>query len=261
MKAKFVKKLMPALGVIALGLSSSFAIASSTWRLDLCTLSSLGSVGSGCISGTDVNGNSVHAYAFSVSNASASEVFASATLAQYGTSSGLGVYDGTSPEHALDNKGSTELIALRFDTAVELEKITFGWTSSDRDISLFSLKNGSSPVVIGSTIANLSSSWQLVGNYGDGAPDSAYSSSSTDRTISVNSNNLSSSWWLLSAYNKNYDTSKPELDNVTDYVKVMSVAGVTRPPTNETPEPGSLVLFGAGLFGLMALRRRRQIKH
>jgi hypothetical protein len=221
--------------------------------------------GTGCTSGTNVGANSVHAYAYAVANpgnnASSGATFTAATLAQYGLSYGLGVnYAGEptgAPEHTMDNKTQTELIAFRFDQAVTLDKITLGYTTNDADFSVFAW-NGATPnssasdKITDQTVGTLASSWTLVGNYANAAG----ASNTTDVVTTVNAGNVSSSWWIISAYNTGYGGALDgsATTNNLDYMKVMSIA--SKSPGNQTPEPGSIALIGISLISLVAARRR-----
>lgn len=168
--------------------------------------------------------------------------------------------DVTSPQHAADNSGGqTDMFLLEFLAPVTLTQINIGWNgddnySADSDLSVLAyMGTGSgSSAVAGNTLSGLTGSgWAVVGNYsnvGDSNGTGFGGSASITTTTA-------SSWWLVSAYNQAFGQTWSQAD---DYFKLLSVAGNTQPPGNQTPEPGSLVLLGAGLFGMMAMRRRRE---
>lgn len=183
---------------------------------------------------------------------------------------------GTGP-HAADNAVGTDMFLLEFSAPVSLTQVSIGWNGTDdkiwngtswvyadSDISVLAYTAASGgPNVVGKTLSGLlTSGWSVVGNYADVGDYSG-------NKVSVNNENDPnapvSSWWLVSAYSSVFGAKGPNIGSPfgdgNDYFKLLSVAGNIHTPNNETPEPGAIFLFGAGLFGLMALRRRRQIKH
>lgn len=168
--------------------------------------------------------------------------------------------DASSPEHSMDNNGFTDLILLNFSEAVALTSVGIGWYSNDADISVLRYTGSGDPGVGSQTVGGLTTvgGWELIGHYANLQSDVVAPTRTADITSAA-----SSSWWIVSAYNLSYGAgtgshggSTSGLDTTNDYVKLLQVAGnVTS--RSETPEPGSVALLGAGLLGLVALRRRQ----
>lgn len=186
--------------------------------------------------------------------------------------------EGNDPEHSMDNNERWDSMLFNFSAAINLTSVDLGWYSNDADISVLAYTpttgQSSTPTLVGKTYAGLlANGWSLVGNYAD---------LQTRPNLTANlSTNLVSSYWLVMAYNsdafssygcqggavnsagivgctngRNQGTTTP-----WDYVKIASLGG--NKPTNGgggpqgAPEPGTMLLFGAGLAGLAVARRRK----
>jgi hypothetical protein len=216
------------------------------------------------------SGLSATATAFSAANNTTATI--TATTAYYG--GGLGVTSSgettTSPQHAIDNNGAIETVMLSFSNGVSgissadkvnLTSASFGWSSTDADFSVYAYTGTATPTVLGLTYSNLTSNgWSLIGHYNNAA-------STTAKTVTF-ANTVYSSNWLIGAYNGLTTTSGASSSN--DYFKLASVTG-TKCPTTGTipagcngggtpggvPEPGTLLLMGAGLLGLTRMSRSK----
>jgi hypothetical protein len=184
-------------------------------------------------------------------------------------SGGLGVTNanenGTSPNHAIDNSGNVDSILFSFSSAVNLTSFNAGYVYGDSDYSVLAYIGGGAlpavPALIGNTYASLlASGWALIGNYAAGSSTGAHDFA----------NSTYSSYWLIGALNSFVGGDPAKVGN--DFFKILSVAGCdcsTAPAgtpgcggggSHGTPEPGTLLLMGAGLFGLTRMRaatRRR----
>ena len=235
----------------SMGMAPS-AIAASTWNLAGPCSNCAGAVMSG-----------MAAY----STTGAGSTFATAAAVSYGGDYGVtaALENTATPQHAMDNFGSTDAILLNFSNSVILKQLTVGWAAYDSDISVLRYTGVGAPVLAGKTIAQaLSSGWVSVGNYETVAGESQTDGGGNNSTVTaINAGNGSSSWWLISAYSSGYggtntgsvgDGSGLYNSGSYDYVKLFQVGGDKAP--GSVPEPGSLALVAAALLGGFAIRRR-----
>lgn len=215
------------------------------------------------------SGLTATATALSASNNTTATI--GATTAYY--SGGLGVLSGAEttnsvPDHALDNNGRIESILFSFSDGangitsadkVNLSSLSVGWSNGDTDFSVYAYVGAATPTTtpLGLTYSNLTAnSWQLVGHYNQ----------SGTGTFNI-ANTVYSSHWLIGAYNG----LGSGLDLGDDYFKVASLTGYKCPtsgtipagcggggtPGGSVPEPGTLLLMGAGFLGLTRMARRK----
>ncbi|MDP1864607.1 MAG: exosortase-dependent surface protein XDP1 [Thiobacillus sp.] len=219
------------------------------------------------------SGLTATATAFSAANNSSATIAAS--TAYYG--GGLGVTSSgestSSPQHAIDNNGAIETVMISFSNGVggitsadkvSLTSASFGWSQTDADFSVYAYSGTGTPSVLGLTYSSLTSpsnGWTLIGHYNNAASSSA-------KTVSF-ANTVYSSAWLIGAYNGLTTSSGASSGN--DYFKLASVTGNKCPatgtppsgcgssgtPSGGVPEPGTILLVGAGLLGMTRMSRRK----
>jgi len=165
----------------------------------------------------------------------------------------------TSPspaEHSTDNNQRYDSVLFSFNKAIDLNSVTIGWKDVDSDISLLAYTGTGSCVGTATCTSNLSGKtyaelvnfgWSFIGHYTDLA---------TNVAKAVNAGNVTSSYWLIGALNPL--VSATTITKGNDYVKILALAGqTTSVPPDQIPEPGTLLLMGAGLFGLSRFSTRR----
>lgn len=173
---------------------------------------------------------------------------------------------GSSPEHAIDNYpyrdryGNVnhnytdyDMVLVSFDTAVELTSVGFGWTGNDADFSVLAYMGNSTPMLDGSTWANVagSSNWSHIGNY------NAYGAG----YYSVNSGNKKSKYWLIGAYNTAFATPGDYcncIDVGNDAFKLVGLKGKSHmdtTPPDPVPAPAGVILMAMGV-AFVGMRKR-----
>lgn len=270
-----IRKLFAAVGLLGL-LASGHAMADWSWTFDnnaggTWTYGSSSTDGSPNVDVTasgwrNTRGNNDGKYGTGKLEPYQLGVWSWGSSNQYG---GLGVNDGPSPQHGVDNDGRIDSVLLSFGQAVELSDVSFGWAYRDSDFTLAAY-TGADPAA-GTQLGNYnyrqltSNGWSLVtGSTTNGT--GSYDGTGSPNTYTVNNSAtpIASSYWLISALNPKL-SGRNGLDAKDDYFKLKAV-GAKAPPSPSSrrtpsppsiPEPSALPLLLGGLLMAGYLRHRR----
>lgn len=203
----------------------------------------------------------------------------------------------TSPNHAIDNVTSSghgyEVLGISFTNnannspmAVNLSQVAAAWTYTDSDAMIFrwdgDISGGApspgmttfSPNELPSTVNTSMNGWTLVttGQFNTGScSSSAGTCGSLGNTANSTDNpDKYSSYWLVSTYMTSGASGNNDGFKVKTFTASVCQYSISNgqactapppPPTQGTPEPGTLTLALASGLGAWMIRRRRTAEH
>lgn len=180
--------------------------------------------------------------------------------------------DFSSPNHAVDNSGNIDSILFSFTSdKVNLTSFTTGYESGDADFTVLAYTGSGIPNLSALTYGNTAAGTGLLQNGWSLIANTNVNGAVSGGTTHAFSNNVFSSYWLIGALNTLVGGTQ---DGKSDYFKILSVSGCdcsTAPKGTPgcgtsnnggggVPEPGTIFLMGAGLFGLTRLKAGRTMR-
>ncbi|MPW29134.1 PEP-CTERM sorting domain-containing protein [Agarivorans sp. B2Z047] len=162
------------------------------------------------------------------------------------------------PQHSIDSYGNDfDMVLLSFDEAVNLAGFTLGWASEDygtnsqsshADVSVLAYSGNDAPALYNNTWADLA---------GLGWTTEAEVSNADEFAYQAIDSSAASKYWLIGAYNPIFGSLGWSSGN--DGFKLAGVStNSPQVPVTSVPEPGTVLLFAAGLFGIALRSRKRQ---
>lgn len=254
-------------------LVSGVAFADTTWTFNSITAVTTSSVTTD-VGGTSKTGDmaaggaTATAYANTVGSANINvELQGSGSSGLQLYTGGLGVInrdsategDSAEPEHAIDNQDRYEMVLVKFDNAVNLKSVAFGYVNGGSDFTVMAFQGSGSWDPSGKTWSKTqlaTMGWNVVGT----GSYTYYTNASglVGTNMAINADGVSSSYWMIGAYNPLNGNAGGLQTTDYDHLKLKSVTGLdcTRGSCggSQIPEPGSLALLGVGLLGLLRYR-------